>query len=338
MRTSVRHSRGEYAVEVTDLKSALAQIGSDDFVVTDENVAKATGLAVPHLAVKPGEQSKSLETYGQVLEWLAGRAHRSSRVVALGGGVVGDLAGFAAATFMRGVPVLQVPTTLMAMVDSSIGGKVGIDLAAGKNLAGTFWPPAAVLVPIDSLRTLNMRHFTNGAAEVWKYGAILDAALFERLQKQPFSIESSDLAEVVFRCIELKKDVVEEDEHEKSGRRAVLNFGHTVGHAIEQALGYSQVLHGEAVAIGMVAEARLADNLGVSDRTTARQIKEGMERQGLPTILPSGLRPSDLLPAMRRDKKAGPNALAFSLVSEIGTCKLYADVPESEVVKALEEL
>jgi len=336
MKTTVRHARGEYPIELTDLRTALAALGPDDFVVTDSNVRTATGVPGECFVAEPGEQSKSLAVYGSLLDWLAQRAHRSSRIVALGGGVVGDLAGFAAATFMRGVDLLQVPTSLLAMVDSAVGGKVGIDLAAGKNLAGAFWPPTSVIVPLDALRTLPPRHFTNGAAEVWKYGAVLDPELFQRLARDPLRPESPDIAQTVFRCIELKKSVVEADEHETTGRRAVLNFGHTVGHAIEHDLGYTELLHGEAIAIGMVAEARLANNLGTAPAETARAIEEGLASQGLPTRLPESLDPASLVAAMRRDKKAGRNGLAFSLVSEIGTCHIQTNVAEADVLRALE--
>ena len=338
MKTTVRHSRGEYDVEVTDVASVLAGLGEDDFVVTDKNVRSALKLKRDCFAVSPGEESKSLPVYGEVIEWLAARAHRSSRVVALGGGVVGDLAGFVAATLMRGVRLLQVPTSLLAMVDSSVGGKVGIDLEAGKNLAGAFWPPECVLIPIDALETLPQRHFVNGAAEVWKYGAIMDPALFDRLSATPLRPDDPDIKEVVMRCVGLKKSVVEEDERETSGRRAVLNFGHTVGHAVERALGYRELLHGEAIAIGMVAEARLAARLGVADASLTSTLSEGLSSQGLPTEIPIDVSANVLVEAMRRDKKADRNGLAFSLVSQIGTCKLVTGVPESDVVAALERL
>jgi 3-dehydroquinate synthase len=226
----------------------------------------------------------------------------------------------------------------MAMVDSSVGGKVGVDLQAGKNLAGAFWPPERVLVPLDALGTLPERHFVNGAAEVWKYGATLDARLFEALSERPLAPGQPDLCAVVFRCIELKKGVVEEDELETTGRRAVLNFGHTVGHAIEHALGYQTLLHGEAVAIGMVAEAHLGESLGVTKAGTAERLRGGLLSQGLPVSLPKGATPQALLSAMRRDKKADRNGLAFSLVSEIGACALRRGVPEGAVQGALEKL
>jgi 3-dehydroquinate synthase len=336
MKTTVRHSRGAYEVELTDLASVLGQLGGQDFVVTDENVRDAIRLASDHLAVQPGEGSKDVQTLGRVWEWLAGRADRSGRLVALGGGVVGDLAGFAAATYMRGIDLVMVPTSLLAMVDSSVGGKVGIDLPQGKNLAGAFWPPVRVLIPIDALRTLPARHFANGSAEVWKNGAALDERLFESLLAQPLQADAKNIAEIVFQCIELKKAVVEEDEFETTGRRAVLNFGHTVGHAIEQAMNYEGILHGEAVAIGMVVESRLAENIGVASPGVADTIQKGLQSQGLPTRIPGGLAAASLIEAMRRDKKARRNGLAFAFVSQIGTSKLIEGVPENDVLKVLE--
>jgi 3-dehydroquinate synthase len=338
MKTTVRHSRGEYVVETTTLAGVLAALGAEDFVVTDTNVQGALGLGPECFAVEPGERSKCLATYGSVMEWLADRATRGSRVVAFGGGVVGDLAGFAAATYMRGVACLQVPTSLLAMVDSSVGGKVAVDLAAGKNLAGAFWPPERVLVPMDALATLPDREFANGAAEVWKSGAILDRGLLERLEARPISKQDEGLEWVISRCIELKAAVVEEDEFETTGRRAVLNFGHTVGHAIEQAQGYCGLLHGEAVAVGMVAEARLGEAIGETVAGTAERLRAGLASQGLPTALPKGLAWETLVGAMRRDKKAARNGLAFSLVSEIGTCRLVTGVEESDVRRVLEAM
>lgn len=337
MSTIVRHSRGSYQVEVTDLASVLKAIQEDDFVVTDTNVRDALRLSMPHLAVAPGEASKDMATLGNVLDWLAERANRKSRVVAIGGGVVGDLAGFAAATYMRGIRLCMVPTSLLAMVDSSVGGKVGIDLPHGKNLAGAFWPPEHVHIPIDALSTLPMREFNNGAAEVWKAGVALDAELFERLESAPLGPGDQGLPKTILRCVELKKGVVEEDEHETTGRRAVLNFGHTVGHAIEHALGYKELLHGEAVSIGMIVEARLAHRLGLAPESLAERLQRGLASQSLPTAIPEGLEAGALIEAMKRDKKAKRNALAFSLVSEIGTCRLYEDVDESVVLETLEQ-
>lgn len=300
-------------------------------LVTDENVAAAWPAFAgtrKTIVVSPGEGSKRIPTYERVLESLAeAGADRSTPVVAWGGGVVGDLAGFAAGTYMRGVPLIQVPTSLLAMVDSSVGGKVGVDLAAGKNLAGAFVAPQDVYVATGFLATLPERELRAGMAEVIKYGFIMDAPLLDTL--------GGDLEPLVARCIALKVQVVDEDPYETLGRRAILNFGHTVAHAIEHATGYGPVLHGEAVAIGMVAEARLARDLGLAPADLVDEVERTLVRHALPTRIPEGVTPEQLLEAMRRDKKAKAGRLGFSLVSEPGKCTLVPNVPEEAVLRAL---
>lgn len=310
---------------MTTLAKALNDLPPDCRILTDANVAAVAPLPkVPTLVLSPGEATKSLGTFGEALGWLAtSGASRRTTVVALGGGVVGDLAGFVAAAYMRGVPCLQIPTTLLAMVDSSVGGKVAVDLPEGKNLAGAFWPPSEVRLPLDALDTLPPRQRTNGMAEVLKYGFILDAPLLDA----PLD---------VLRCVALKAQVVEEDEHETTGRRAILNFGHTVGHAIERLTGYGPVLHGEAIAVGMAVEAVLGERLGVTAPGTADVVRETLERHGLSTRHPIVREAGGMLAAMRGDKKAVGGRLAFSLLTRIGECKLVADVPEDDVRRVLE--
>ena len=304
-------------------------------MITDSTVAAVAPQVLKgraHLAVSPGEQSKSLETFGEALSWLAqSNATRKTTLVALGGGVVGDLAGFVAASYMRGIRFVQIPTTLLAMVDSSVGGKVGIDLSEGKNLAGAFKAPDAVYVPIELLRSLPARQFTNGMAEVLKYGFIMDAPLAERLRQSTLYPTHPGLEHVVMRCIQLKAEVVEEDEFETTGKRATLNFGHTIGHAIEHAYAYGKILHGEAIAIGMVLEAQLGEELGITERGTAKVVTEDIARYGLPTAIDPSLSPRDLINAMYRDKKASTGSLAFSLLTDVGRCKLVQDVPPDMV-------
>ncbi len=228
---TVSHSRGSYQVRFLGKGELMRDLPAGSFILTDERVASLYGnlLERAWLAVPEGEASKSLKQVEAVSEWLLAQgANRSSTVVAFGGGVVGDVAGFVAASYMRGVRLLQVPTTLLAQVDSSIGGKVGVDLPSGKNLVGAFWQPAEVRVCEELLSTLSERQFQNGMAEVWKYSFILDAPLFERM----LSRVPPTMAEIVRRCIELKAKVVEADEFETTGERAILNFGHTAGHAI----------------------------------------------------------------------------------------------------------
>ncbi len=333
---TVRHGSGSYVVSFTTMQEALAQ--PEGKVITDRNVASAwpsllSGTAVTQIA--PGESAKALEQYGKLLRSLAAEnLKRSETIVAVGGGVIGDLVGFVAATYMRGLRYVQVPTTLLAMVDSSVGGKVGIDLPEGKNLVGAFWPPTAVKVPLDALKTLPQRQFRNGMAEVWKYGFILEPGLCDRLARHPLRPESADLEEMIARCITLKAGIVQEDEHDLKGRRAILNFGHTVGHAIETETGYSSVLHGEAVAIGMVAEAKLGEALGLTPPGVSKRICDWLHADGLPTSFPN-LGGACLIKAMRRDKKAEGEGLAFSLLTDLGRCKLVTGVAEAEVASIL---
>lgn len=335
----VLHSRGEYEVVEGEISSALEGL-SDVFVITDENVLMAWPSAFedkPILAAKPGESSKSLNEYGECLAWLADRgANRSSTLVAFGGGVVGDLAGFVAATYMRGIPYIQIPTSLLAMVDSSVGGKVAIDLQQGKNLVGAFYPPARVVIDYRVLSTLPHREFVNGTAEIWKYGAILDWDLFEQLEAKPLGPGDDRLPQIVMHCVDLKRRIVEQDEHETTGTRAILNFGHTVGHALEKATGYGPLLHGEAIAAGMVFEARIGESLGLTPKGVAERIEAGLAPQGLPTSL-SEVPPATLVESMRLDKKASGGRLAFALLDGYGSCKLVPDVPRKVVLDCLRE-
>lgn len=334
----VRHGSGSYAVEFTTMADAMEAQSS--LVITDRNVdhAWSSVIRAPKIVVPPGEETKSLEHYSRLVRDLAARGlKRSGSLVALGGGVVGDLVGFVASTYMRGIPFVQIPTTLLAMVDSSVGGKVGIDLPEGKNLVGAFWPPKVVKIPLDALTTLPARQFRNGMAEVWKYGFILEPGLCDRLARKPLTNESSELEVVISRCVQLKAEIVQEDEHDRTGRRAILNFGHTVGHAIETVTGYSGVLHGEAVAIGMVVESRIGERLGLTKAGTADRIEAFLRADGLPTTFPN-LGADNLMAAMRGDKKAETDGLAFSLVTELGRCKLVTGIAEADVSAILRSL
>jgi len=334
----VRHSLGEYPIEFCDLEMAVGGLPEDRVIVTDENVSTAWKRLIPvderTIVLPPGETTKSLTWYAEVVRELARRrCSRKTTLVAIGGGVIGDLAGFCAASYMRGIKYVQIPTTLLAQVDSSVGGKVGVDLPEGKNLVGAFWPPTKVAICAEVLVTLPPRQFANGMAEVWKYGFILDADFVNRLSRKEASI-----SEVLRHCIELKAAVVEADEFERLGIRAKLNFGHTIGHAIEKVLGYEEFLHGEAISIGMVAEAILGERLGVTAPGTTEILRDELESQGLPVEW-SGLRDADgLIAAMKLDKKASSGRLAFSLLTRVGECKLIEDVPESDVRSVLSSL
>jgi 3-dehydroquinate synthase len=320
-----------------------------DAAVADTHAAEvaaaltAAGLAVHRLTVASGEASKSLATVGRLWDEMAGLAvDRGTHVVAVGGGVVGDLAGFAAASFGRGLALWHVPTTLVAQVDSGIGGKTGINLAAGKNLVGAFWQPRGVIADIETLATLPDREFISGLAEVMKYGVIFDEPFFGWLESRAEALlarEPASLTEAVERSAAFKAGVVERDEREISGERAALNYGHTFAHAYETVTGYGTLLHGEAVAIGMARAARLAAALGrIGPDTVARQDRL-LERLMLP-VTAGALGPAAverLLEVMARDKKAAAGRLRFVLPSRIGHVELVADVEQSVVERVLAE-
>jgi 3-dehydroquinate synthase len=299
-------------------------------VITDSTVARHYGDRVVGLlsgtrhaellAFPAGERNKTREQWIQLSDGMfAAGFGRDAAVVALGGGVVGDLGGFVAATFMRGVPYLQVPTTLLAMIDSSIGGKTGVDTTFGKNLVGTFHQPRAVLADVTTLATLPAPQLAAGAAEAVKHGVVADATYLARLEQLRPAVEAGEreaLIETVAGSVAIKAAVVAEDERER-GRRAILNFGHTVAHAIEAVTGFA-LLHGEAVAIGMVAEADLGTRLGVTQPGTTEAVRDALTAWGLPTRLPE-VRADDLLDAMRLDKKARSGAVKFALLEGIGS-------------------
>lgn len=337
MGRSVRLSAPVRYVTVDEALSSLAGTPT----VTDENVARHYAERLPPrtplLVLPAGEPTKSVERLHQVWSWLLRQgATRKSKVAALGGGVVGDLVGFAASTFMRGIPLVQVPTTLMAMVDSAHGGKTGINLPEGKNLAGTFSAPSEVLLAVGFLATLPQREFVSGTAEVWKYGAIDNPDLLDRLDAFPLDARSPGLAKTVRECVRAKTTCVRTDPWETKGVRASLNFGHTIGHAIEALTGYGELLHGEAVAIGMVAESALGERIGVTERGLAERLRSGLRRQGLPVAVPRGLRTESLIEQMTRDKKRTGEGLAFSLVTRVGECKLVEGVEAGEVAASLD--
>jgi 3-dehydroquinate synthase len=317
-------------------------------VITDAAVAhthaaatvsalKAVGVEVATITVPSGEATKSVDALSRLWNEMAGLAvDRHTPVVGVGGGVVGDLAGFAAATFGRGLPVWHVPTTLVAQVDSAIGGKTGINLAAGKNLVGNFWQPRGVIADVDTLATLPDREFKSGLAEVVKYGMILDAGFFDWLAANAEAILARDavaLGHVVSRSVALKAGVVERDERELSGLRAILNYGHTFAHAYETAAGYGTLLHGEAVAIGMVSAAALAGTLGrIGPEVETRQ-RRLLEAFDLPVSIPSGpgFTADALLDIMARDKKTVGGQLRFVLPTRIGHVELVAGIDPAAV-------
>ena len=329
-----------------DAGARRAVVVADSGVLGTHAVAVAdslrhAGLAVTTIPVERGEASKSVAEAERIWESLAAAAvDRGTHLMAVGGGVVGDLAGFAAATFARGLPVWQVPTTLVAQVDSAIGGKTGINLRGGKNLVGAFWQPRGVIADTDTLATLPAREYASGLAEVVKYGVIRDAELFARLEGAAGSVVARDPREIgaiVGRCAAIKAEVVSADEHERTGARATLNYGHTFGHAYENALGYGTLLHGEAVAIGMADAAELAVRLGRVPAALARRQDRLLEALGLPTRLPAGVSAAAdaLLALMARDKKALDGRLRFVLPSRLGHVELVDGVPAQMVREVL---
>jgi 3-dehydroquinate synthase len=312
---------------------------SDDVVAqhwlpaTSDSITSAIrGAYVSTTTFPAGESSKTRERWLRLTDWLLDEgAGRDTVVIALGGGVAGDLAGFVAATYLRGVPVIQVPTSLLAMVDASIGGKTGVDTPHGKNLVGAFHQPAGVVVDPMTLSTLPAAHVRAGVAEVIKHGAIADAdyfrlaaswgaAVHQASQDGPanaFDWNGVPTLEIISRSIAVKADVVNADPLER-GRRQILNAGHTIAHAIERESGYT-LLHGEAVAIGLVLEADLGEAAGITVPGTADALRSALGGAGLATSLPAGLDPARLVDAMRVDKKSRAGSLSFALLTEIGT-------------------
>ena len=286
---------------------------------------EAAGFAMVRVDIADGEEHKNLASLSHIYDQLIGaQLDRGSALVALGGGVVGDVGGFAAATFLRGIALVQVPTTLVAQVDASIGGKTGINHPAGKNLIGAFYQPRLVLSDVELLRSLPRREFVSGLAEVIKYGAILDAELFDFLETALPRVLAGDLdvlVRIVTACSRLKAAVVGADETE-SEYRAVLNFGHTLGHAIETATGYTRYLHGEAVAMGMVFAARLSHARGYCDQATVDRVRALVAAAGLPVGLPGDLDPRHVVAAVGTDKKAREGTVTFVCVDVIGRTRL----------------
>jgi len=300
-------------------------------IITDDNVGPAYATRVRStlgtertsvFTIRAGEAHKTRDTWTSLTdELLSAGFGRDSAIVALGGGVIGDLAGFVAATFMRGIAFVQVPTTLLAMIDASVGGKTGVDTPVGKNLVGAFHQPAAVVADPSTLRTLPREHLRAGLAEAIKHGVIADEAYFDLVSFMAAGIEGADLAgdamiELVARSVEIKADVVRRDERE-GGVRKVLNFGHTIGHAVELLSGYA-LLHGDAVAIGMCCESALAEHLGLARAPTSARVWSAIVAAGLPARVPASIVVDDIIAATHSDKKARYGRVEYALPSRIG--------------------
>jgi shikimate kinase/3-dehydroquinate synthase len=341
--------------------SGTATIISDENVFSlygskVEGVLENAGFAVNHFVVVPGEGTKNIDTAIRIYDFLVGhRAERDDIIVALGGGVVGDLAGFVAATFLRGMPWVQVPTSLIAMVDASIGGKVGVNHPEGKNLIGAFYQPDFVLADVETLTTLPRRELTSGWTEVIKHSLILDKEYFEFLESsvdELTKLQPELLTRAIARSAAIKATMVSEDEKERTGKRTILNYGHTIGHGLEAATQYKRFLHGEAVAIGMMGAAKLSQRLGLVSSAVVERQKALLQKFGLPTSLRAeaasqmrGRKGSDfkssvaaVTRAMKLDKKVKGKVIRWVLLHDIGKAVIRNDVPQQAVSAVLREM
>lgn len=315
-------------------------------VVTDERVEElygqkliaslaAAGFSSSLHIVSGGESAKSFAIAEEVSESLArAGVDRSSLIVALGGGVIGDLAGFVASIFARGIPYVQIPTTVMAQVDSSVGGKTAINLGAGKNLVGSFHQPALVIVDTGTLSTLGARERNEGFAEVIKYGVIADRSLLDATEK----VSQQKLTEIVERCVQIKASIVAEDEREESGKRALLNFGHTIGHAIESAAGYGKLLHGEAISLGMRAAGWLSTKYAGLPIGDYHRLIHLLRKLSLPVVLPDEIPTAAVMERVFADKKFHRGQIRFVLTAEFGSAFVSEKITRTDLESAAESL
>lgn len=354
---SLRLANDEYVVLVgTGLLAKTASFITDHSgirsrvaaVVTDSNVGplyartvvaslEASGIRTTLIEVPAGEASKSMEQVTEICrQMLRAGLDRKSFLVALGGGVVGDLAGFAAAIFQRGIPCVQIPTTIVSQVDSSVGGKTGVNTPEGKNLLGAFHQPQLVLADVETLSSLPEREFNEGFAEIIKHAAIRDESLFALIED--LGAVRDHLIELVTRNVSIKAAVVEEDERETTGTRALLNFGHTIGHGIEAAGGYGRFLHGEAISLGLVAAIRLSVTRAGLPVAQADRIIAALQAYGLPTVLDANVPDEAILEAMSRDKKFETGGVRFVLVPTLGSAFVSAEVSMDHITSAIADL
>jgi 3-dehydroquinate synthase len=323
--------------------------GKQIAVVSNETVAplyltpvlaslQQSGFATTQVILPDGEKHKNWQSLETIFDTLIeNRFERSATILALGGGVIGDMSGYAAASLLRGINFIQVPTTLLAQVDASVGGKTGINHTLGKNLIGAFYQPKMVAMDTNTLTTLSPRDFSSGLAEVIKYGIIWDADFFSYLEENMTAIlklETEPLTHLLYTCCAIKAEVVARDERE-SGSRALLNLGHTFGHAIETLAGYGNILHGEGVAIGMVMAAQLSSIMGLCDAQTVVRIQRLLQKANLPITAPSNFAPDDYLEAMGRDKKVSEGKIRVILNGDIGQAKIYSDIPHQQIKQAI---
>ncbi len=329
---------------VVEKKATAAAVVSNPVIARHyaETVLKslrARNIRADLIVLPAGERFKTLKTVSRIYDGLLEmKLDRRSAVIALGGGVIGDMAGFAAATYMRGVDYYQVPTTLLAQVDSSVGGKTGVDLPQGKNLVGAFYQPRAVLIDVATLDTLPVRELRSGLAEVVKHGIIYDQEFFQFLDSHALELLSRRagvMEEAVRRSVEIKRDVVQQDERE-GGLRAILNFGHTVGHAIETLTGYGRYRHGEACAVGMVTEALLAEREGFAEAGLAARIAVVLAKMKLPVNMDPTLSAEDIVRAVELDKKTLGGRIRLALAVRMGKCQVFEDISREALLGAIE--
>lgn len=308
------------------------------YLSTVTDTLEKIGCLVEHVVLPDGEQYKTLDSLNLIFTALLKTNHgRDTTIVALGGGVIGDVAGYAAASYQRGVRFIQIPTTLLAQVDSSVGGKTAVNHELGKNMIGAFYQPSTVIVDTLTLNTLPKREVNAGLAEVIKYGAILDFPFFQWLEQHIDDLVALDpnaLQQCIAHCCQLKADIVARDETEK-GDRALLNLGHTFGHAIETHLGYGNWLHGEAVSAGCMMAAALSEKLGNLTPHDVARLEKLLARANLPTVSPDGMTAQDYLPLMMRDKKVLNGKLRLVLLKALGQAYVATDVPQEQVIEAI---
>ena len=324
--------RGERVMIVTNPTVAQFYLDTVTFAL------KKRGCEVDHVLLPDGEKYKTLESLNLIFTaLLQGNHGRDTTIIALGGGVIGDVAGFAAASYQRGVRLIQIPTTLLSQVDSSVGGKTAVNHELGKNMIGAFYQPSMVIIDTHTLGTLPKREVNAGLAEVIKYGAILDYEFFEWLEAHIDELVASNnesLQHCIARCCQIKADVVARDETEK-GDRALLNLGHTFGHAIETHLGYGNWLHGEAVSTGMMMAAALSEQLGDISVADVSRLEKLLARANLPTLSPDSMQPEDYLPHMMRDKKVLAGKLRLVLLKSLGQAYIATDTDKDLVLNAI---
>ena len=359
LAATVHHAGGSYPVIagwgiIDQLGDQLLDLGlaGPAYIITDENLMnrygrraqralQKRGIAAHCFIIPPGEPSKTNALAQSIYEWLVRlRAERGHPIIAVGGGVVGDLAGYVAATFLRGVPFVQVPTSMAAMVDASIGGKVAVNLPQGKNLVGAFYQPKAVLADVQTLSTLGQRELSEGWAEAIKHGFILDADLvdtFEEHSEALMQVEPELATAVIRRSMAIKAEIVSQDERETLDIRILLNYGHTIGHALEASTEYGRFMHGEGVAIGMMGAAKIARAMGLLDQAIVDRQYRLLQRFNLPTAAP-GVAVADIRRAMSLDKKVAGGSNRWVLLETVGKAQVRRDVPVDLVDKTVREL